>query len=80
MPIDYDIESNESTAESLRSMRMVVAINALGLPSVIVPLGEKDGLPRAVQVIGAPLQEMRCLQVAEAIEKNVEEHLPIDPR
>ncbi len=80
MPIDFDIESDESTKESIQSMRMVVAINALGLPSVIVPMGEKDGLPRAVQVIGAPFQEMRCLQVAEAIEKNVDEHLPIDPR
>ncbi|MBT7951229.1 MAG: amidase [Gammaproteobacteria bacterium] len=78
--IDFDIARPESTAESIQSMRMVVAINALGLPSVIVPVGVKDGLPQAVQVIGAPYQEMRCLEVAEAIEKNVEASTPIDPK
>jgi amidase len=77
--IDFDIATPESTVESIQSMRMVVAINALGLPSVIVPVGVKDGLPQAVQVIGAPFQEMRCLQVAEAIERNVEAITPIDP-
>ena len=79
-PIDFDIATEESTAENIQSMRMVVAINALGLPSVIVPVGVKDGLPQAVQVIGAPFQEMRCLEVAEAIEKNVEPFIPIDPK
>ena len=78
--IDFDMATPESTAENVRSMRMVVAINALGLPSVIVPVGLKDGLPQAVQVIGAPFQEMRCLQVAEAIEKNVAAFTPIEPR
>ncbi len=78
-PIDFDIATPESTAESIHSMRMVVAINALGLPSVVVPVGVKDGLPQAVQVIGAPFQEMSCLQVAEAIEKNVEVFTPVDP-
>ena len=79
-PIDFDIATEESTSESIQSMRMVVAINALSLPSAIVPVGVKDGLPQAVQVIGAPFQEMRCLEVAEAIEKNVEPFLPIDPK
>lgn len=77
--IDFDIATTQTCAESVKSMRMVVAINALGLPSAIVPVGVKDGLPQAVQVIGAPFQEMRCLQVAEAIEKNVEAITPIDP-
>lgn len=77
--INFDIATPESTAENAQSMRMVVAINALGLPSVIVPVGVKDGLPQAVQVIGAPFQEMRCLQVAESIEKNVKAFTPINP-
>lgn len=79
-PVDFDIASPESTAENIQSMRMVVAINALGLPSVVVPVGVEDGLPQAVQVIGAPFQEMRCLEVAEAIEKNVQTMLPIEPK
>lgn len=75
-----DIATPESTAETLHAMRMVVAINALGLPSVVVPVGIKNGLPQAVQVIGAPFQEMRCLEVAEAIESEVEALTPIDPK
>jgi amidase len=61
-------------------MRMVVAINALGLPSAVVPVGVRDGLPQAVQVIGAPFDEMRCLAVAEAIEQRVAALTPVDPK
>jgi amidase len=78
--IDFDIATPESTAENVKAMRMVVAINALGLPSVVVPVGVKDGLPQVVQVIGAPFEEMRCLEVAEAIEKKVQAMTPIEPR
>ena len=76
---DFDIANPQSMATTMQSMRMLVAINALSLPSAIVPVGVKDGLPQAVQVIGAPFQEMRCLEVAEAIEKNVGIFTPIDP-
>jgi len=76
---DFDISSPQNMATTMQSMRMLVAINALSLPSVIVPVGVKDGLPQAVQVIGAPFQEMRCLEVAETIEKNVGVFTPIDP-
>lgn len=77
--VDYDIASVENTKALIHSMRMVVPLNALGLPSVIVPVGIKDGLPQAVQVIGAPYQEMRCLEVAEAIENTLGAITPIDP-
>ena len=77
---DYDIASPESTQRLIDSMSMVVAINGLGLPSVVVPVGEKEGLPRAVQVIGGPFQELRCLEVAEIIEKGADATTLIDPR
>jgi amidase len=77
--IDYDIATPESTASTIADMRMVVAINALGLPSAVVPVGMRDGLPQVVQVIGAPFEEMRCLAVAEAIEQRVEAFTPTDP-
>jgi hypothetical protein len=32
--------------------RMAIAVNALGLPAVALPVGIGDGLPQAVQVIG----------------------------
>ena len=39
-------------AEDLRTMRMAMAVNALGLPAVAVPVGVANGLPQVVQVIG----------------------------
>ena len=77
--IDYDIATPENTASTIADMRMVVAINALGLPSAVVPVGMRDGLPQVVQVIGAPFEEMRCLAVAEAIEQRVEAFTPTHP-
>jgi len=74
--IDYDIATPESSASTIEDMRMVVAINALGLPSAVVPVGMRDGLPQVVQVIGPPFEEMLCLAVAEAIEQRVEAFTP----
>jgi amidase len=59
---------------------MTVAINALGLPAVTVPVGVSEGLPQAVQIIGPPFAEMRCLAAAAALEARVEPLTPIDPR
>ena len=77
---DFDVSTPENTRTLMDSMSMVVAVNALGLPSAVVPVGEKDGLPQAVQVIGAPFQEMRCLELAEAIEARAGATTLIDPR
>ena len=68
---DYDIATAETAMITNESMRMLQAVNALGLPSVVVPVGISHGLPQAVQVIGAPFEDMRCLEIAEAIETNV---------
>ena len=55
-------------AETIRSMRMATAINALGLPAVALPVGIADGLPQAVQVIGPRYREDVCLDAAAALE------------
>ena len=64
----------------LRSKRLIVALNLLGLPAVVVPTGVAQGLPQAVEVIGANFREDLCLEAAEAIEERLGVITPIDPR
>jgi amidase len=67
-------------AEIVRGLRMTIAINALGLPAVALPVGIGDGLPQAVQVIGPRYREDLCLDAAAALEDRVGIITPIDPR
>ena len=61
-------------------MRMAMAVDALGLPAVALPVGITDDLPQAVQVIGPRYREDLCLDAAEAIENRIGVLTPIDPR
>jgi amidase len=67
-------------AETIRTMRMAMAVNALGLPAVAVPVGIGAGLSQAVQVIGPRYREDLCLDAAAAIEDRCGPITPIDPR
>lgn len=67
-------------AETIRTMRMTVAVNALGLPAVAVPVGTGDGMPQVVQVISPRYREDLCLDAAAAIEERLGIITPIDPR
>jgi amidase len=69
-----------SVAETIRGMRMALAVNALGLPAVALPVGIGDGLPQAVEVIGPRYREDLCLDAAAALEERVGIIAPIDPR
>jgi len=70
----------ERIGDIAASMRLVVAINLLGLPAAAVPAGVADGLPQVVQVIGPRFREDLCLDAAEAIETSCGVITPIDPR
>ena len=59
-------------------MRMVLAVSALGLPAVVLPVGIAGGLPQAVQLIGPRYREDLCLDAA-AIEDRLGILTPIDP-
>jgi amidase len=66
-------------AETIRGMRMAMAVNALGLPAVALPVGIGNGLPQAVQVIGPRYREDLCIDAAAAVEDRVGIITPIDP-
>jgi amidase len=72
--------SEGRVAEEIQSMRMTIAVNALGLPAVAVPVGIDDGLPQGVQLIGARYREDLCLDAAQAMEDRLGIITPIDPR
>lgn len=67
-------------AATIHGMRMAIAVNALGLPAVALPVGIGDGLPQVVQVIGPRYREDLCLDAAAALEERVGILTPIDPR
>jgi amidase len=86
-PISTDIPFEAGTdledgrvAETINGMRMAMAVNALGLPAVAVPVGIANGLPQVVQVIGPRYREDLCLDAAQAIEEQAGIFTPIDPR
>ena len=74
-----DLEEG-SVAEDIRTMRMAMAVNALGLPAVAVPVGVASGLPQVVQIIGPRYREDLCLDAMEALEERLGVITPIDPR
>lgn len=66
--------------EIATAMRMVVPVNALGLPSCAVPVGSDDDLPQGVQLIGGRFREDLLLDAARAIEDRAPVLTPIQPR
>jgi amidase len=68
-----------AVAETIRGMRMAIAVNALGLPAVALPVGTAGGLPQAVQVIGPRYREDLCLDAAAALEDRLGIITPVDP-
>jgi amidase len=78
-PLDFDIASRDGAIATLELMRPVLPANLLGTPAAVVPAGMADGLPVGVQVMGGKFTELRCLAVAEVIERALGPITPIDP-
>jgi amidase len=72
--------AKDSLAGIVNSLRLVTAMNLLGLPAAAVPVGVIEGLPQGVQVIGPRYREDICLDAAEAIEQRLGACTPIDPK
>ena len=80
-PAGYDLGGVEPARTLWREHRLVVSVNALGLPSLVVPVGRSAaGLPQAVQIIGPRYGEKLCIGAGKAIETALGRMDPIDPR
>jgi amidase len=55
----------------LNDFRFISAINVLGLPSAVTPIGLARGLPVGAQLIASRYREDLCLDAAAAIEARV---------
>jgi amidase len=72
--------SRAEVSAIVRGLRMTLAVNALALPAVALPVGIGEGLPQTVQVIGPRYREDLCLDAASALEDRLGIITPIDPR
>src|SRR5579863_5216970 len=78
-PLDFDIATLDNAVATLELMRPVLPANLLGTPAAVVPAGMAEGLPVGVQVMGGKYTDLRCLAVAEAIERRLGPLTPINP-
>lgn len=76
---DADLRGDEIAGILRDTLRPVLPGNVLGLPAAVVPCGMAAGLPVGVQVIGDKYTDLRCLAIAEQIERSVGVATPIDP-
>ena len=75
-----DVQSPESMDRIIAAQGPQFAVPLLGLPAVCAPVGEVDGLPIGVQIIGGRFREDLVLDAAEVLESRYPCAAPIDPR
>lgn len=75
-----DQEDDAVVRALLDAQRPLLAVPALGFPSLVVPTGIAGGKPVGVQVIAGRFREDVCLAAGEAIEARASTFTPIDPR
>ena len=65
---DQDRHSPEALAEYFDALKLCEASSFVGVPSVAVPTGLRDGLPTGVQVISRMYREDLALDAAAVLE------------
>jgi amidase len=78
--VGYDVAGVDQAWDVMNQLRLVVAVNLMGIPAVALPVGVADGLPMGVQVIGDRYREDLALDGAAAIERALGTITPIDPK
>jgi amidase len=80
-PEGYDLGGPDRVGRLWHCLRLVVAVNALGLPAVAVPVGrhQRDRLPLGVQLIAGRFQELHALAAAGDLQAAFPPLTPIDP-
>lgn len=76
---DSDIADMAGALATVELMRAVLPPNLLGLPAAVVSAGTADGLPAGVQIVGARYTDLRCMAVAEQVERECAIVTPVDP-
>ena len=79
-PWGLDVESFEGMDRIIAAQSPQFAVPVLGLPAVCAPLGQVDGLPVGVQIIGPRFREDLLLDAAQVLEARQPPVVPIDPR
>lgn len=81
LPFEHDVDLDPDSGMALltSTLRFITPGNLLGIPSVCLPCGVADGLPRGVQVYADRYREDLCLQAAGIIEAAMPPVSPIDP-
>jgi len=69
--VDEDLEGDEKVVEILNDMQCSYAMNFLGLPAAIAPMGVHEGVPYGIQIVGQRFREDMVLDAAEAIQAHV---------
>ena len=69
--VNADLAGEAALDRHFRDLRFTSAINMLGLPAAVTPIGLIDGHPVGAQLIGSRYREDLCLDAAAAIEAKV---------
>lgn len=68
MRANEDIESDDAMQHVAVDGRYMLAVCALGLPGLAVPMGIRNGVPAGVQIVSHAWREDLLLQAGDAFE------------